>query len=200
MKSMKARTRGVSFSSRRVTSQAEAWPASMRSEQRTRLGSPSATAQGSGVFIDIAGNAVKSNAYVRGAGGSVQNLDLRDSLLTIRTDATALSAVASGLASAAGSIATTPITDRVFTTPGGVLTPNAATSVSLAASGAFGIDQILRVPNAVLISAAGSLTIASTGSVSSLNGNATLVTTRKKESDVKKLVDAIKAKGLERYL
>jgi mannose-1-phosphate guanylyltransferase len=32
------------------------------------------------------------------------------------------------------------------------------------------------------------------------DGNATLVTTRKKESDVKKLVDAIKAKGLERYL
>lgn len=32
------------------------------------------------------------------------------------------------------------------------------------------------------------------------DGNATLVTTRKNESDVKKLVDAIKAKGLERYL
>ena len=31
-------------------------------------------------------------------------------------------------------------------------------------------------------------------------GDATLVTTRKHESDVKKLVDAIKAKGLERYL
>lgn len=32
------------------------------------------------------------------------------------------------------------------------------------------------------------------------DGNATLVTTRKMESDVKRLVDAIKAKGLERYL
>ena len=31
-------------------------------------------------------------------------------------------------------------------------------------------------------------------------GDATLVTTRKHESDVKKLVDAIKAKGLERDL
>jgi mannose-1-phosphate guanylyltransferase len=31
-------------------------------------------------------------------------------------------------------------------------------------------------------------------------GNATLVTTRKKESEVKRLVDEIKAKGLERYL
>jgi len=32
------------------------------------------------------------------------------------------------------------------------------------------------------------------------DGNATLVTTRKMESDVKRLVDAIKAQGLERYL
>ena len=32
------------------------------------------------------------------------------------------------------------------------------------------------------------------------HGDATLVTTRDRESDVKKLVDAIKAKGLERFL
>jgi filamentous hemagglutinin family protein len=128
--------------------------------------------QGSGVFVDIAGNAVKSNAYVRGASGPVQNLDLRADLLTVRTDATTLSGLASGLKRAADS---TPTTDLVFT-PGGALTPNTGTSVWLTAAGAFDIDQNLIVPNAVLLNAAGNLTIAATGSVSSSTGDATLVT------------------------
>jgi filamentous hemagglutinin family protein len=130
------------------------------------------TAQGSGVFIDIAGNAVKANDYVQGAGGSVQNLNLNAGMMGIVTGAGALSSVASGLASAVGGL---PTTDLLFTTPGGVLTPNAGTSVSIAASGAFSVDQNLVVPNALLLNAAGNLTIASTGSLSSANGNVTLV-------------------------
>jgi filamentous hemagglutinin family protein len=130
------------------------------------------TAQGSGIFIDIAGNAVKANDYVHGAFGSLQNLDLNAGALNVRTDATALSSLASVLAGVVGS---TPPTDLVFSTPGGVLTPKAATSVSIAASGAFSVDQNLVVPNALVLTAAGSLTIASTGSLSSSNGNVTLV-------------------------
>ena len=57
-----------------------------------------------------------------------------------------------------------------------MLTPNAGASVSIAASGAFSVDQNLIVPNALLLTAAGSLTIASTGALSSSSGNATLVT------------------------
>ena len=59
-------------------------------------------------------------------------------MLNIVTGATALSSVASGLASAVGGLSAT---DLLFSTPGGVLTPNAGTSVSIAASGAFSIDQ-----------------------------------------------------------
>ena len=129
-------------------------------------------AQGSGIFIDIAGNAVKSNDYVQGAFGSLRNLDLNAGTLNVRTDATALSSVASSLASVVGS---TPTTDLLFTTPGGVLTPKAGTSVSIAASGAFDVDQALVVPNALLLTAAGGLTIGSTGALSSSSGNATLV-------------------------
>ena len=131
------------------------------------------TAQGSGVFIDIAGNAVKANDYVQGAMGSVQNLNLTAGTLDVVTADTALSSVASGLASAAGGMSAT---DLVFSTPGGVLTPNAGTGVSIAASGAFSVDQSLVVPNALLLTAAGSLTIASTGSLTSSSGNATLAT------------------------
>ena len=129
------------------------------------------TAQGSGIFVDIAGNAVKANGYVRGGGGPVQNLDLNAATLNIRTDATALSSLASSLAAASAGTATT---DLVFSTPGGVLTPNAGTGLSIAASGAFNVDQALAVPNSVLLNAAASLTIASTGSLSSATGNATL--------------------------
>jgi filamentous hemagglutinin family protein len=129
------------------------------------------TALGSGVFIDIAGNAVKANDYVRGAFGSVQNLDLNAGRLNVRTDATTLSSVASGLAGAAG---TTPTTDLVFSTPGGALTPNPGVGVSIAASGAFSVDQALTAPENLLLTAAGKLTIASTGSVSSSGGNTTL--------------------------
>ncbi len=130
------------------------------------------TALGSGVFIDIAGNAVKSNDYVQGAFGSLQNLDLNAGALNVRTDATALSSLASVLAGVAGGTAPT---DLVFSTPGGVLTPKAGTSVSIAASGAFDVDQALVVPNALLLTAAGGLTIGSTGALSSSRGNATLV-------------------------
>jgi hypothetical protein len=129
------------------------------------------TAQGSGVFIGIAGNAVKANDYVRGAGGSVQNLDLNAGTLNVRTDATALSSLASSLAAAA---AGTAPTDLVFSTAGGVLTPNAGTGLSIAASGAFSVDQALTVPNALLLKAGRGLTIASAGSVSSSDGNVTL--------------------------
>ncbi len=130
------------------------------------------TAQGSGVFIDIAGNAVKANDYVQGAMGSVQNLNLNAGVLNVVTAGTALSSLTSGLASAIGGLSAA---DLVFSTPGGVLTPNAGTSVSIAAAGAFTIDQTLVVPNALLLTAAGGLTIASTGSLSSSTGNATLV-------------------------
>ncbi len=131
------------------------------------------TAQGSGVFIDIAGNTTKANSYIQGAAGSVQNFNLDAGMLNIVTGATALSSVASSLASAVGR---TSATDLIFSTPGGVLTPNAGASVSIAASGAFSVDQNLIVPNALLLTAAGSLTIASTGALSSSSGNATLVT------------------------
>ena len=129
-------------------------------------------ASGNGIFIDVAGNAVKANAYAQNASGSVQHLNLTAGMLNIATGATALSSVASGLGGAVGN---TPTTDLLFTTSGGVLTPNAGSSVSIAASGAFGVDQNLVVPNALLLTAAGSLTIASTGSLSSSNGNVTLV-------------------------
>ena len=129
-------------------------------------------ASGNGIFIDVAGNAVKANAYAQDASGSVQNLNLNAGTLDISTGATALSSVVSGLASAAGDM---PTTDFLFTTSGGVLTPNAGTSVSIAASGAFTVDRTLAVPNALLLTSAGSLTIASTGSLSSSNGNVTLV-------------------------
>ncbi len=76
------------------------------------------------------------------------------------TDATALSSLASSLASAVGGLSAT---DLVFSTPGGVLTPNAGTGVSIAAAGAFSVDQALVVPNALLLTAAGSLTIACDG-------------------------------------
>jgi hypothetical protein len=93
-------------------------------------------------------------------------------VLNVKTDATALSSLTSVLAGVVGSLAST---DLLFTTPGGVLTPNAGSSVSIAASGAFSVDQNLTVPNALLLNAAGSLTIASTGSVASSGSNVTLV-------------------------
>ena len=95
---------------------------------------------------------MKANDYVQGASGSVQNLNLNAGMLDIATGATALSSVASGLASAVGGM---PTTDLLFTTPGGVLTPNAGTSVSIAASGAFSVDQTLVVPNALLLTCRG---------------------------------------------
>jgi filamentous hemagglutinin family protein len=129
------------------------------------------TAQGSGVFIGVVGNAVKANDYIRGAGGSVQNLDLNADTLNVRTDAIALSSLASSLAAA---VAGTATTDLIFSTAGGLLTPNAGTGVSIAASGAFSVDQALTAPNALLLRAGGSLTVASAGSVSSSDGNVTL--------------------------
>ncbi|MBB5048425.1 filamentous hemagglutinin family protein [Rhodopseudomonas rhenobacensis] len=131
-----------------------------------------AIAAGSDVFTYVAGNTVKANAFVQGATGAVQNLDLRGGTLSVATDASTLSAVAAGLAGAVGATATG---DLVFGTPGGVLTPNAATELSIAASGAFSIDQLLTVSNTLLITSAGSLGIASGGKVSSSNGDATLV-------------------------
>ncbi|WP_445489495.1 beta strand repeat-containing protein [Rhodopseudomonas sp. RCAM05734] len=128
------------------------------------------TSIGSGLFVDIAGNAVKSNAYVSGVNPT-QNLDLNANTLTVRTAATTLSSVASSLASVIG---ITPTGDLVFSTPGGVLTANGGTSVSIAASGAFTVDQTLAVADAVRLSAAGSLTIAATGSVSSTSSDVTL--------------------------
>jgi hypothetical protein len=127
---------------------------------------------GSGVFTAVAGNAVKANSYRQGATGSVQNLNLYDGALTVTTDATTLSSVATGLAGSVGAIAAN---DLVFTTPGGVLTPKAATRVSIAAAGDFGIDQGLVVPNDVLITSTGSLGITAAGSVSSSDGDVTLV-------------------------
>jgi filamentous hemagglutinin family protein len=133
------------------------------------------TSVGSGVFVDIAGNAVKSNAYVSGAASSTQNLDLNAGMLTVRTGTSTMSSLAASLASVVG---VTPTGDLVFSTPGGVLTANSGAGVSIAASGAFTIDQTLTVANAVRLIAAGSLTIAATGSVSSSNGNATLAGSR----------------------
>lgn len=131
-----------------------------------------AIAAGNDVFTYVAGDTVKANSFLQGATGSVQNLDLHGGMLTVTTGATTLSSVAAGLASAVGATATA---DLSFTTPGGVLTPKAATGVSIAASGDFGIDQALVAANDVLINAAGSLTIASTGTVTSSGGDATLV-------------------------
>ncbi|WP_445489499.1 beta strand repeat-containing protein [Rhodopseudomonas sp. RCAM05734] len=127
---------------------------------------------GNDVFTDVNSNTIKANSFLQGATGSVQNLDLHGGMLTVTTSATALSSVAAGLASVVGATSTGNL---VFTTPGGVLTLNAATGLSIAATGAFSIDQALTVPNSALIRAAGSLSIASTGTVSSSTGNATLV-------------------------
>ncbi|MBX9845899.1 MAG: filamentous hemagglutinin N-terminal domain-containing protein [Xanthobacteraceae bacterium] len=129
-------------------------------------------ASGNGVFTNIAGNALKANSYLQSAAGSVANLDLRAGTLNVTTSATSLSAVAAGLAGVVGSTTTS---DLMFTTPGNVLTPKSSTGVTIAASGAFSVDQNLVAPNAALITATGMLTIASSGSVTSSSGDATLV-------------------------
>jgi len=129
-------------------------------------------AAGNDVFTYVSGNTIKANSFLQGATGSVQNLDLHGGMLSVTTGATTLSSVAAGLTSVVGATSTGNLD---FTTPGGVLTPNAATALSITASGAFSVDQALTVPAAVLIRAAGSLGIASTGTVNSSGGNATLV-------------------------
>ena len=129
-------------------------------------------ASGNGVFTSIAADALKANSYLQSAAGSVANLDLRAGTLNVTTNATSLSAVAAGLAGVVGSTATS---DLMFTTPSNVLTPKSSTGVSIAASAAFSVDQNLTVPNAALITAVGTLTIASSGSVVSSGGDATLV-------------------------
>jgi hypothetical protein len=127
---------------------------------------------GSGVFTAIVGNTVKANAFAQGFSGSVQNLELYENQLRIKTNATALSDVASGLATAAGNLSGS---DLVFTTPGGVLTPKSNTSLIVRASNDFAIDQNLVVWSTAEVFADNALTIAASGSVTSQYDVITLV-------------------------